>query len=117
MACSVRSGMFLTTRGQELLSDILNEKYNTVTTERLHYLSADIGRRPPNRYVLLKKIEGIARTTDLLDYEFRVMDAIRDAFYENYHHRNLRKNKELQCTKSVISETTAVGSTFSHASD
>lgn len=111
--CSPRAGVFLTKDGEQLLSAILEDNTRAVNAASLASFGLVIGAFPPSRRSLLAHVEEVdrnLRSNNLIEYEFRVMEAIRDAF------RVTRNATRKTNDASVISETTGVGSVFSRVS-
>lgn len=103
--CSVRAGVFLNQEAQELLDSIITRNWNTITVDQLTRVASQMRTDVPNRRIFLADVCDITYDNSL-DYEFRTMEAVRDAFAR-------KTSRTRQVTKSVISETTEAGSTFS----
>lgn len=114
LRCSARAGVFLTEDGARVLCAIMDNDHREVNAESLDRLGRLLGRVPPSRRVFLRHMQEVDAAVcdgNLVENEFVIMEAIRDAFSSrSTHDRGKRAD-------SVISETTDVASVFSRVSD
>ena len=98
-----------------MLCGIMNDDHREINAESLGRLGRLLGCTPPSRRAFLKQMEQVDAeicNDSLVEYEFLVMEAIRDAFSLRTRRYPVKRPSE-----SVISETTNVGSVFSRVSD
>lgn len=114
---SVRNGVFLTKEGARVLDALSRGRFDELNSSDLLFLSCLLGgSKPPSKDRMISTARNVQHCDDQLDYEVRMMDAIRDAYGASVR-RTVRHTTIVRRPKSEISEFTTAGSVFSRNLD
>tara|TARA_B110001450_G_C17291951_1_gene347808 strand:- start:120 stop:476 length:357 start_codon:yes stop_codon:yes gene_type:complete len=114
---SVRNGAFLTKEGARVLDALSRSRFDDLDSSDLLFLSCLLGcSKPPSKDRMISTARNVQHYDDQLDYEVRMMDAIRDAYGASVR-RTVRNAAAVRRPRSDISEFTTAGSVFSRNLD
>ncbi len=111
----VRAGVFTTHEGGRLLDALIDRRYGDVSSNDLATISLTLGSKPPSKERLISLVRVMQEESEPLEFEMRVMDRVRDAYGARVRRGERQQTKKHTRAKTVVSEYTDAGSTFSRA--